>query len=143
MLFPIQFIPYVNYLRRRLFGNVPLATAAHRKETLCAAEIIEAKPAIFLPGQLDRITGADIGTSIELELSAATSQILRAAPTISLPPQRCNGSGRVNLSRAIQSLHCSSIILQGIAPAPRNTTLESGRARIISSREQIFWSLAY
>jgi hypothetical protein len=75
-------MPHASYLRRRLFGDVPLSTAAYRQEVLCAQETVNARSAIFLPGQVDRVTGADQGTTIELELSAAISDIQRPAPTI-------------------------------------------------------------
>ena len=82
MLVPIQFTPHFNYIRRNLFGNIPLKTIAYRQEMLCHEETIKAQPAIFLPGQVDRITGTDPGSTVELEVSIATSEKLRPPPTI-------------------------------------------------------------
>jgi hypothetical protein len=79
---PIQFVPYTNYIRRRFFGNVPLKAVAYRQEVLCSEDEVKVRPSIFLPGQDERVTSTDPGTTISLELSIATSDILRPAPTI-------------------------------------------------------------
>jgi hypothetical protein len=79
---PIQLIPHVNYIRRRFFGNVPLQSAAYRQEVLCPEGTIDARRAIFLPGQVDRVTGTDPATTIDWELFTATSEVLKPAPTI-------------------------------------------------------------
>jgi hypothetical protein len=77
--FPIQAIPYANYIRRRLFGGVPSKTAAYRQEVLCAEETVKIRPAIFLPGQINRVIGTDPATTIEWEVFTAT---WKPAPTI-------------------------------------------------------------
>jgi hypothetical protein len=82
VLLPIEFTPHVNYIRRNLFGNIPLKSIAYRQEVLCREEPVKAWPAVFLHGQPDRITGTDPGSTVELEVSIATSEILRPAPTI-------------------------------------------------------------
>ena len=82
MLIPIEIVPHVNYIRRNLFGNIPLKAIADRQEVLCPEETINAPPTIFLPGQIDRITDTDTGSTIEQELSILTSEILRPPPTI-------------------------------------------------------------
>jgi Glycosyltransferase 61 len=82
MLAPLPLTPYINYVTRNLFGNLPLKTVADRQEVLCQDETIKVPPAIFLSGQLDRVTASDAGTTIELEISAATSELLRPFPTI-------------------------------------------------------------
>lgn len=82
MTFPIQATPYANYIRRRLFGDIPLKAAAYRQEVLCAEEAVNIRPAIFLPGQIDRITGTDPATTIEWEVFTATSETWTPAPTI-------------------------------------------------------------
>jgi hypothetical protein len=82
MLIPIEFVPHANYIGRHLFGNIALKTIAHRQEVLCQQETIRVRPAIFLPGQLDRVTGTEAGTTIELEASIATTEILRPTPSI-------------------------------------------------------------
>ena len=79
---PIQTIPYINYARRRLFGEVPLKTAAYRQEVLCSEEIVKIRPAIFLPGQIDRVTGTNPGASLDSELLTATSETWKPLPTI-------------------------------------------------------------
>jgi hypothetical protein len=82
LLVPIKIVPHLNYIRRNLFGNIPLTAIADRQEVLCSEETIHAQPAIFLPEQIDRITGTDTGSTVELELSIVTSEILRPSPTI-------------------------------------------------------------
>jgi hypothetical protein len=82
VLLPIQATPYVNYGSRRLFGAVPLQAAAYRQEILCAEEKVKIQPAIFLPGQIDRITGTNPATTIDWEIFTATSETWTPAPTI-------------------------------------------------------------
>ena len=82
MLVPLRLTPHVNYVTRNLFGNIPLKTVADRQEVLCQDETVKVPPTIFLPGQLERVTATDPGTTIELEVSTATSEILRPPPTI-------------------------------------------------------------
>jgi hypothetical protein len=82
MLVPIGYVPHANYLLRHLFGNIALKSVAHRQEVLCQQETVRVRPAIFLPDQLDRVTDTEAGTTIELEISAATTEILRPTPTI-------------------------------------------------------------
>jgi hypothetical protein len=79
---PIHFAPYTNYISRQFFGNVPLKTVAYLQEVICSQETINARPAIFLPGQVDRITGTNPATTIEWELFTATSEVLKPTPTI-------------------------------------------------------------
>ncbi len=82
MLVPLRLTPHVNYVTRNLFGNIPLKTVADRQEVLCQDETVKVPPTIFLPGQLERVTATDPGTTIELEVSTVTSEILRPPPTI-------------------------------------------------------------
>jgi Glycosyltransferase 61 len=82
VLVPFRLTPHVNYVVRNIFGNIPLKTMADRQEVLCQDEVIKVPPAIFLPGQLERVTATDPGTTIELEVSTATSEVLRSPPTI-------------------------------------------------------------
>jgi hypothetical protein len=82
MMVPIQLVPHINYLRRRLFGSVPLECAVNRREVLCQDETIRARPTVVLPGQIERVTDAPAGTSKGLELSYALSEVLQPGPTI-------------------------------------------------------------
>jgi hypothetical protein len=65
-----------------LFGNVLLKTVAYRQEVICPKETIKARPTIFLPGQVDRVTATDPATTIEWELFTATSKTLSPTPTV-------------------------------------------------------------
>jgi hypothetical protein len=82
VIVPIELVPYTNYVRRRIFGNVPLAAVSYRQEVICPEETVKARRAIFLPGQVDRVTGTDPATTIEWELFTATSEVLKPTPTI-------------------------------------------------------------
>lgn len=82
MAFPIEVIPYVNYIRRRLFGECSLRSAAYRQEVLCAEETVKLQPAIFLPGQIDRVTGTIDESTTDIQILDATSEAWTCAPTI-------------------------------------------------------------
>lgn len=82
MVIPIRLAPYVRDIRRLFLGRGSVQSAAYRQEVLCAEEKTTNRPAIFLPGQLDRITGTSIHSTKEGEIAAATSQTATHAPTI-------------------------------------------------------------
>jgi hypothetical protein len=82
LVVPIQVTPYANYIRRRLFGDIPLKAAAYRQEVLCPEETVKVRRAIFLPGQIERVTGTDPGSTIEWEVLLATSETSKPTPTI-------------------------------------------------------------
>jgi glycosyl transferase family 61 len=79
---PLQATPYVSYIGRRLFGPVSLKAAASRQEVLCAEEIVRARKAIYLPGQIDRITGTDPASTVEWEIFTSTAETWKTVPTI-------------------------------------------------------------
>jgi hypothetical protein len=79
---PIQATPYLKLCQATAFGDVPLNEAAYLKEVLYPEELIKLRQSIFLPGQLDRITGAVPESTIELEIWTATSETARPEPTI-------------------------------------------------------------
>ena len=55
MFVPIQAIPYVRLAKRLFSGQGSLQSIAYRQDTLCQEEKTTLRPAVFLPGQLDRI----------------------------------------------------------------------------------------
>ena len=69
---------------RRLLRGAPgtLQETAFDEEILCPEEISSAIPAAFLPGQLDRITGTQIETSVPLELELLVRNTAVHAATI-------------------------------------------------------------
>jgi hypothetical protein len=69
---PLTMIPYARRVRA-LFQDRSIDAVAFKTEILCPVEIEETPPAIFLPGQLDRITGTPVETTIEAELATATA----------------------------------------------------------------------
>jgi hypothetical protein len=92
---PIRAVPYVRDIKRLFLGAGSIRSAAFRQEVLCAEERARNQPAIFLPGQIERVTGAtllstnssytkeiEITSTKEIEIAAATSETGTHAPTI-------------------------------------------------------------
>jgi hypothetical protein len=75
-------IPYARRVRALFQGRGSLASIAHKTEILCPAEIEEMPPSIFLPGQLERVTGTPIETSLEAELETARARVAHHDATI-------------------------------------------------------------
>jgi hypothetical protein len=79
---PIQAAPYIRNIRRLFLGPGSLHSSAFEEECLCAEEEHKSRPAIYLPDQIERVTGADAYSTKEVEIAMATSQSARHAPTI-------------------------------------------------------------
>ena len=87
MFVPIQVIPYVRLAKRLFSGQGSLQSIAYRQDTLCPEEKTTLRPAVFLPGQLDRIirfkpTDAVAVTTKEGEIAEAIATTVVHAPTI-------------------------------------------------------------
>ena len=86
MFFPIQSIPYLRFVKRLFSGPGSLETIAYEKEILCPEESATIPPAVFLPGQLERVTqwGEDLWfeTSSSEQVAQAISTTVTYAPTI-------------------------------------------------------------
>lgn len=82
MVVPIRAVPYLRDIKRLFLGAGSLQSAAFRQEVLCPGERARNQPAIFLPGQIDRVTGATFESTKEMEIAASTSETATHAPTI-------------------------------------------------------------
>ena len=88
MFIPIHAAPYVRRLIKRLFsGPGSLQAIADREEIICPEERATIHPAIFLPGQIDRVTDfkatdAWVTTTKGMEIAAAISTTVTHASTI-------------------------------------------------------------
>jgi hypothetical protein len=56
LFLPLQFTPFLRLARRVFAGPGSLDSIAYKKEILCPEETEIITPAVFLPGQLDRVT---------------------------------------------------------------------------------------
>jgi hypothetical protein len=72
VLIPLQTVPYVRLAKRLLRGRGDLHAVASSEEVLCPEETTPNRAAIFLPGQLERITDTPSETTKEMEIAAAT-----------------------------------------------------------------------
>jgi len=70
---PVETVPYVRLAKRLFRGRGHLRAVADDEEILCPDERTSSRPAIFLPGQLDRVTGTPSESSREVEIAAVTS----------------------------------------------------------------------
>jgi len=71
---PPQTVPYIRLANRVILGPGSLPGAAQYQEILHPEEITANRhDAIFLPGQLDRITGSSIESTPQLEIESVTS----------------------------------------------------------------------
>ncbi len=82
MFMPVQAVPYLRLAKRVFSGRGSIQSRARRQEILCPEEKETIRPAVALPGQIERVTGADAGTTKEREIEAATSTTFIHAPTI-------------------------------------------------------------
>jgi Glycosyltransferase 61 len=87
MLNPIQAVPYVRFVKRLVLGRGSLQAIAHRQDVLCPEENTIIRPAIFLPGQIDRVidykaTDPWSHPTKEIEIAEAISTTATHAPTV-------------------------------------------------------------
>src|SRR5262245_34171562 len=81
MHLPLAVIPYAR-LARRMLGRTTLTSVAHSHEILSPKEEAAVRPAIFLPGQIEKVTSAHFESTKDVEIAAATSLTATHAPTI-------------------------------------------------------------
>jgi capsular polysaccharide biosynthesis protein len=81
---PIRAIPYVRLLRRVFTGPGTIESVACHKQIIWPRETVRAKPAICLPGQIDRIIdrAADSPSPNAKEIAQVTSATLTHGPTV-------------------------------------------------------------
>jgi hypothetical protein len=79
---PPQIVPYIRLAKRVLLGPGSLPFAAQHQDILQPEETTANQPAIFLPGQLDRVTGAHPVSTLQKEIERVTSSTAVHAATI-------------------------------------------------------------
>ena len=87
MFIPIQAVPYLRLFKRFFSSAGSLEAVAYRQDVLCPEENATLSPAVFLPGQLDRIidykiTNSSVVRTKESEIAAATETTVTRAPAI-------------------------------------------------------------
>ena len=82
MALPIRATPVTRGIKRLFWGRGILESVAYRQEILCPEEGAIRRPAIFLPGQLERVTGTGSYSTKEGQIAAATSPTATHASTI-------------------------------------------------------------
>jgi hypothetical protein len=82
MSLPIEFYALQRNARRAILGPGTLQSTAFDRETLCPAERVEVLPPVYLPGQLEKITGSPPESTKELEIEFVTRQAVTHAATI-------------------------------------------------------------
>ncbi len=84
MIVPIQATPYIRLLKRLVAGPGSLEAISYQRDILCPEEQVAIRPAIYLPGQIERVTEfiAVVPTTKAAEVAAATSTTFTHAPTI-------------------------------------------------------------
>ncbi|HVR56232.1 MAG TPA: glycosyltransferase family 61 protein [Pseudolabrys sp.] len=79
---PIEFYALRRNVRRAILGPGTLESTAVDREIICPAERVEVLPAIYLPGQIERVTGSPPESTKELEIEHATRRTVTHAETI-------------------------------------------------------------
>jgi Glycosyltransferase 61 len=79
---PLSTAPYVRMAKRVLFGPGTAKSASVREEVLFPEETTVTQPAIYLPGQLDRVTGGTEHQSVETEIKSMLAPTYRHAATV-------------------------------------------------------------
>ena len=79
---PLEAVPYIRLAKRVLLGPGSLAHAAHYHDILHPEVTAANRDTIFLPGQLDRVTGTSTETTLQREIESVTSSTAVHAATI-------------------------------------------------------------
>ena len=82
MRMPIQMHAYKRHVKRLLIGPGTVESAAYTRDVVCPEEKAWVSPSSFLPGQLEKVSGAPSESSIEVEIAAATAREVVHAATI-------------------------------------------------------------
>jgi len=74
--------PYARLVKRAIFGPGTPKSVAYDEETLCPEETTLTRPPVFLPGQLDRVTGGTEHSPVAMELASMLATTYTHAATI-------------------------------------------------------------
>ena len=82
MPLPLRMFANMRNVRRLFRGPGTMQGSAYDEEILCPEEESALSPALFLPGQLDKITGTGVESTVAREIHALTRQEATHAATI-------------------------------------------------------------
>jgi Glycosyltransferase 61 len=82
MQIPLFLRPGIRHVLRGLTGPGTLRSTARSWDILCPEEKAELEPAIFLPGQIEKVTGAPSESTVAAEIRAMTEREVIHAPAI-------------------------------------------------------------
>ena len=82
MQIPIEAIPFLRFAKRLYAGPGSLQSIAYRQDVLCPEVTETIHPAIFLPGQVERVTRCLAYLRLEDGINAAVSTTITHCPTI-------------------------------------------------------------
>jgi uncharacterized protein YlbG (UPF0298 family) len=74
--------PYIRLVKRAFFGPGSVDSVAFSEEILCPEETGRTRPAVYLPGQLDRISGGTEHQPVANEITSMLAATYTHAPTI-------------------------------------------------------------
>jgi Glycosyltransferase 61 len=78
----IRSAPYARLIKRVVLGPGTPKSASFREEILCPEETTLTQPPIYLPGQLDRVTGATEHQPVQAEIASMLAPKYKHAATI-------------------------------------------------------------
>jgi hypothetical protein len=79
---PLHAAPFFRNVRRFFGGPASPAETAFEHEVLCAADVSELSPPVFLDGQLQKIFGTPAESTLDAELDHVLRRTVTNAPTI-------------------------------------------------------------
>jgi hypothetical protein len=82
MRVPLKVIPYLSRVKRLYFGSGCLKSIAHRNDILYPKVTETIRPAVFLAGQIERITGTLPYFNLERVIKDATTPTVTHGPTV-------------------------------------------------------------
>jgi hypothetical protein len=82
MKIPIRLRPAIRHVRRTFTGPGTLESVAVSKDIVCPEEKAELSPVVFLSGQLEKVTGAPLESTVAAEIRATTAREVNHAATI-------------------------------------------------------------
>jgi hypothetical protein len=82
MCYGVMAAPYLRFVKRAFFGPGSVKSVAFREEILCTEETTRTRPAVYLPGQLDRILDGTGHQPVANEIASMIATTYTHAPTI-------------------------------------------------------------
>ena len=82
LLIPVHMAPLLRNARRFFGGPASVAETAFEQEVLCPSQECELSPAVYLEGQIEKITGVQTETTLASQLEQACRRTVTHAQTI-------------------------------------------------------------